>query len=90
MRYMYLLVPGVVPTELPSLARSLLMSHMVLACHAVDVGHSLPIQGVVVARTSDRLGAGGNRATSLAEVGMQSMDRRVEDTWGLRQRLMDL
>jgi hypothetical protein len=48
------------------------------ACHGVVVDHSQPSL-VVVARTSDRLGAAGSRATSLAGVGRESIGRREGD-----------
>jgi hypothetical protein len=48
------------------------------ACHGAVVDHNQPSL-VVAARTSDRLGAAGSRATSLAEVGRGSIDRRGED-----------
>jgi hypothetical protein len=67
-----------------------LLRNMVLAYRVVDADYSLLPSRGVVAHTSDRLDAEGSRATCLAEVGMQSRDRRVGDRLGSRQRLMDL
>jgi hypothetical protein len=69
------LVLGERPLELPKWGYSPRWSGMGQACHGAAVGHNQPSL-VVVARTSDRLGVAGSRATSLAEVGMESIDRR--------------
>lgn len=56
-----------------------LLRSMVLAYRVVDAGYSLLPSLGAVAHTSDRLDAEGRRATCLAEVDMQSKDRRVGD-----------
>jgi hypothetical protein len=68
-------VLGERPLEQPKWGYSRRWSGMGQACHGVVVDHSQPSL-VVVARTSDRLGVAGSRATSLAEVGRENIDRR--------------
>lgn len=72
------LVLGERPLEQPKWGYSHRWSGRGQACHGAVVDHNQPSL-VVVARTSDRLGAADSRATSLAEAGRESIDRREGD-----------
>jgi hypothetical protein len=72
------LVLGERPLEQPKWGYSRQWSGMGQACHGEAVDYNQPSL-VVAVRTSDRLGAVGSRATSLAEVGKESIDRREGD-----------